>query len=648
MRRNRALALFEDDFEMRRQRVAPDVDATLRLQQISTMLISEGSNGAIYHHVLDAAIELMSADMGSMQVFDQERGELRLLAERGFHPESATYWQWVRLNSGSTCGMALSAGCRVIVPDIEAHEAMVGTADLNAYRRSEIRAVQSTPLVARSGRLLGMISTHWRKPHCPTERELRPLDVLARQAADLIERNEVEAALRESREQFRWLAAIVQSSDDAIISKDLNGIITSWNKGAERLFGYSAEDTIGKSITILIPPERHHEEHTILGRIRGGNRIEHYETVRRRKDGSLIDISLTISPVRNAEGNVVGASKIARDITGRKKELELLQRQADLLDQSHDAIFTWKIGGGIVYWSKGAERLYEYSAEEAIGRVSHELLRTRSPIALQEVESQIAREGSWYGELTHTTRNGRTVVVESRHVRVEYSGEIYALETNRDITERKAHEQYVHLLTREVNHRAKNMLSVVGAMARQTAAKNPEDFVECFSERIQALSASHDLLIRNEWKGVDIEDLVRAQLALFASLIDSRIAVRGPRLRLKAGSAQAIGLALHELATNAGKYGALSTNNGRVDIWWQAAADMFTMSWTENDGPPVVAPTRQGFGSTVISTMAKHSLSGEVAICYARSGLMWQLTCPAANALEPQEREPNQDKNRSS
>jgi len=642
------LALFEDDFEMRRQRVAPDVDATLRFQQISTMLISEGSNGAIYHHVLDAAIELMSADMGSMQVFDPERGELRLLAERGFHPESATYWQWVRLNSASTCGMALSAGCRVIVPDIEAHEAMVGTADLNAYRRSEIRAVQSTPLVARSGRLLGMISTHWRKPHRPTERELRPLDVLARQAADLIERNEVEAALRESREQFRWLAAIVQSSDDAIISKDLNGIITSWNKGAERLFGYSAEDTIGKSITILIPPERHHEEHTILGRIRRGNRIEHYETVRRRKDGSLIDISLTISPVRNAEGNVVGASKIARDITERKKELELLQRQADLLDQSHDAIFTWKIGGGIVYWSKGAERLYEYSAEDAIGRVSHELLRTRSPIALQEVESQIAREGSWYGELTHTTRHGRTVVVESRHVRVEYSGEIYALETNRDVTERKAHEQYVHLLTREVNHRAKNMLSVVDAMARQTAAKSPEDFVKRFSERIHALSASHDLLIRNEWKGVDIEDLVRAQLALFASLIDSRIAVRGPRLRLKAGSAQAIGLALHELATNAGKYGALSTNNGRVDIWWQAAADMFTMSWTENDGPPVVAPTRQGFGSTVISTMAKHSLSGEVAIYYARSGLMWQLTCPAANALEPQEREPNQDKNRSS
>jgi PAS domain S-box-containing protein len=205
-----------------------------------------------------------------------------------------------------------------------------------------------------------------------------------------------------------------------------------------------------------------------------------------------------------------------------------------------------------------------------------------------------------------------------------------------DVTERKAGDEQIRLLMREVNHRAKNMLSVVSAIAHQTATRNPQDFIERFSERIQALSASQDLLIRNEWKGVKIEDLVRAQLAPFASLIDSRIAVRGPGLHLKPASAQAIGLALHELATNAGKYGALSTNKGRVDIQWQAAANLFTMSWTENEGPPVVEPTQLGFGSTVIDMMAKQSLGGEVAISYAPSGLMWQLTCPAANALEPQ------------
>jgi len=187
---------------------------------------------------------------------------------------------------------------------------------------------------------------------------------------------------------------------------------------------------------------------------------------------------------------------------------------------------------------------------------------------------------------------------------------------------------------REVNHRAKNMLSVVAAIARQTAT-NPEDFVELFSERIQALSANQDLLIRNGWHGVEIEDLVRAQLSPFAGLMGSRIVVRGPKLRVNAASAQAIGLALHELATNAGKYGALSTDRGRVDIRWGRGGDTFTMSWNEREGPPVSAPKRRGFGTTVMEAMAERSVDGTVDLDYAPSGLAWRLTCPAANALEP-------------
>ncbi len=211
--------------------------------------------------------------------------------------------------------------------------------------------------------------------------------------------------------------------------------------------------------------------------------------------------------------------------------------------------------------------------------------------------------------------------------------------TFQDITERKEREEKEHLLMREINHRAKNMLSVVDAIAHQTATRNPQDFVERFSERIQALSANQDLLIRNEWNGVEIEDLVCAQLALFADLIGSRIAVQGPKLRLNAASAQAIGLALHELATNAGKYGALSTDTGRVDVRWGTDGDIFTMSWTERDGPPVFEPKRRGFGTIVMEAMTERSVDGKVDIDYAPSGLTWRLTCPAANALEPQERE---------
>ena len=261
----------------------------------------------------------MSADMASMQTFHPELGELRLLAWRGFHPESAAFWERVHLDSASTCGMALSEARRIIVPDTETCGFMADTGDLDAYRRSNIRAVQSTPLVSRSGRLLGMISTHWREPHQPTQRELRSLDVLARQMADLIESRETAATLRESEQRFRWLASITECSDDAIISKTLDGCIMSWNQGAERLFGYPAEEMVGMPITILIPPDRQNEERMILEKIAGGERVDHYETVRRRKDGGSVAISLTVSPVKNAEGRIIGASKIARDITERKQ-----------------------------------------------------------------------------------------------------------------------------------------------------------------------------------------------------------------------------------------------------------------------------------------------------------------------------------------
>jgi PAS domain S-box-containing protein len=210
-----------------------------------------------------------------------------------------------------------------------------------------------------------------------------------------------------------------------------------------------------------------------------------------------------------------------------------------------------------------------------------------------------------------------------------------------DVTESKEREEKEHLLMREVNHRAKNMLSVVDAIAHQTAARNPEDFIERFSERIQALSANQDLLVRNEWNGVEVEDLVRAQLAHFAGLIGSRIAVHGPKLCLKAASAQAIGLALHELATNAGKYGALSTERGRVDVRWATDGDAFAMSWTERDGPLVSAPGRRGFGTIVMDTMAERSVDGTVDLDYAPAGLTWRLTCPVASALEPWERDTN-------
>jgi len=304
--------------------LASELAATRQLQQISTQLIFASDPVALYEKILDAAVAIMRSDFASMQMFYPERGELRLLAYRGFNPAAAAFWEWVRPGSASTCGAALATGDRSIVPDVELSDFMAGSEDLETYRQTGIRAVQSTPLASRTGRLLGMISTHWRNPHQPPERDLRLLDVLARQAADLIERKQAE--LTDQR-----LVAIVDSSHDAIVSKDLNGRVTTWNRGAERLFGYAASEMIGRSITTLIPPDRLHEEVRILDRIRRNERVDPYETVRRRRDGSLIDVSVSVSPLRNAAGEVIGASKIARDITKRKEaESALAERNLQL------------------------------------------------------------------------------------------------------------------------------------------------------------------------------------------------------------------------------------------------------------------------------------------------------------------------------
>jgi PAS domain S-box-containing protein len=238
-------------------------------------------------------------------------------------------------------------------------------------------------------------------------------------------------------------------------------------------------------------------------------------------------------------------------------------------------------------------------------------------------------------------RDGKTIWVH-KYISLlrDAAGEpnsIIALVT--DMTGRKHHEDRINLLIQEVNHRSKNMLAVVQAVARQTLAAKPEEFVERFEQRIHALSASQNLLAKSEWKGVDLGELGRSQLQHFADLIDSRIKLNGPRLLISAKAAQAIGMALHELATNAGKYGALSNAYGRVAIGWDLkphdeSDDTFTMIWHEQDGPSIGPPAKAGFGSTVLCRATKESLDAEIELDYSPAGLVWRLQCPGRNVLE--------------
>ncbi|MBV9957054.1 MAG: PAS domain S-box protein, partial [Acidobacteria bacterium] len=240
-----------------------------------------------------------------------------------------------------------------------------------------------------------------------------------------------------------WLNAIIESADDAIISKTLDGIITSWNKGAERIFGYTADEIIGRSVTLLIPADHPDEEPNILARLRAGYRIEHYETVRVRKDGTFVNISLTVSPIRNPQGEIIGASKIARDITESRRAELRLREQSEVIRQAYDAIFLRDSANAITLWNQGAERIYGYTQEEALGRSPHELLRTESPVPLEEIYRRLRSEGYWDGELRHTRKDGVQIIVETRWatVRDELGHMTSILEITRDVTERKLTEE---------------------------------------------------------------------------------------------------------------------------------------------------------------------------------------------------------------
>lgn len=317
------------------KRLEAELEDLKLLQTVSTELISEQDIDALYQKLINAAVEIMRSDFASMQMFYPERGPrgaLRLLASRGFSLEAQRCWEWVSHETASSCGEVLRSGRRVVATDVTECEFLIRMGGLQAYLGAGIRSMQSTPLISRGGRLVGMISTHWREPHRPSERDLRLFDILARQAADLVERTRAEDRLRE-------MAAIVEHSSDAIISIDLDAVIRSWNRGAERLYGYSAAEIVGRPVSTLIPPNRESEEPKILERIRRNETVEHYETVRRRKDGTDVDISLTVSPVRDSSGRLLGASKVARDITERVRAREILERTvAERTSQLRDTV----------------------------------------------------------------------------------------------------------------------------------------------------------------------------------------------------------------------------------------------------------------------------------------------------------------------
>jgi PAS domain S-box-containing protein len=382
----------------------------------------------------------------------------------------------------------------------------------------------AVPVISRSGEVHGGLFFGHDKPGVFTQDSARIVEAIAAHAAVALDNSkllelakaEVEHRRKQNETAQRY-AAIVESSDDAILTKDLDTIITSWNKSAERIFGYTAEEAIGKSVTMLIPADRQDEEPSILSRIRAGERVDHYETVRQRKDGTLLDISLTVSPLKDSEGRIVGASKIARDITEQKR-------------------------------------------------------------------AQAQRE----------------------------------------------------LLMREMNHRIKNLFALAGSVVNLSArnAESAEALKKSVLSRLHALSQAHALTMKPDLElgarpeAVSLHSLIRAIVLPYEREPGAvRAIISGDDLDLSPASVTAFALLLHEFATNAAKYGALSSGEGSLEIHCQVGAGRLRVTWIEQGGPSVKRQvTSEGFG-TMLTRASAQSLGGEVAYEWAEAGVTIVLDC---------------------
>jgi PAS domain S-box-containing protein len=480
--------------------------------------------------------------------------------------------------------------------------------------------------------------------HCRFEPEWRDGKVVGLVSAEtnISRLKRTEAALRESETTFR--AMFDESSVGKIEIVPERGRFLRANAAFCDFVGYSEEELRNLTVwDITHPEERDRDREPVRSMISGESPGFDVEKRYIRKDGTSVWAHTTVNLIRDKSGYPVRNFAVVQDIDERKRAEFALRESNDRLQIALNVAqlgsYLYDPRRRVFSGDPRCQEIFDFSTNEAtieeIMKLVHpddvEIVQANLTAALDPVDPKRSAT-----EFRLWRKDGKVRWVETLGL-AYFEGDgrerraVTFVGTLQDITERKEREEKEHLLMREINHRAKNMLSVVGSIAHQTATRNPEDFVEGLSERIQALSTNQDLLIRNEWHGVGVEDLVHAQLAHFVDLIGSRIAMRGPPLLLKPASSQAIGLALHELAANAGKYGALSTDTGRVDVAWQTDDGTFDMSWTETDGPPASKPKRRGFGTLMMKAMLERSVCGTVDLDYPHSGAIWRLTCPVAN-----------------
>ena len=444
-------------------------------------------------------------------------------------------------------------------------------------------------------------------------------------------------------------ADILKLVGDGVISSDAEGRILVFNPAASQIFGYSEDEALGRPIEMLLPDrlrERHAEDlqgfaqrHGRATRLMGRRR----EVIGRRRNGEEFPLEATLS--REIVRDALILSVVVRDITQRRereaalaersRELEETERRLRLtLEAGQMGSWEWRIGSGVFRADAIARRLWDMPRN---GDLTLASLRRDDLSELWETIWRSARQpGEFETEAHVRPLDGlsRWVLTKGAVLLADDGGPRTVVGVTFDVTERRNAEEQRRLITSELDHRMKNMLALINAIISMSGAgSSVEDYKRSLRQRIGAIAQTHRLLVESGWTGTTVAELVQSELEVYGYPSQETIAASGPEVALEPGAAMALGLVIHELGTNAGKYGALSRPGGRVHLRWQvdlnATGPHLVLRWSESGGPAVAPPERRGFGSTLIERML--TLRGAaVALDYEPGGLVCRIDLPVS------------------
>lgn len=529
-------------------------------------------------------------------------------------------------------------------------------------------------------------------PH--TGSEINDLGAAFDEMADAVQMRDQDLenqmqALTQERDRAQDLAAIVEASRDAIWRWTVNGTITSWNAEAERLLGYRSEEIVGKPLLSLIPADRMERAHEVISKLRQGQAYGPLETVRMHKNGTPVHVELTVSPIRDGRGKITAAATVCRDITDRKQAQTIISadfRDMTRLNQLNNHLvrdggdFSENLNAvvdlaiAITDADKGTlrllapNRMLTLAACRGFDNPSYASLFATMPLtdsayaAVINTGERMIIEDIQGNELflgkpskekikevllasgVHAVAavplmasTGNMLGILAVHFAKAYrpnERELQLLDLlsrqAADYLERKRAEETEKTLLHELQHRNGNLLAIIQAIADKSLSGGDIAVArQAFQARLHALARSNRQLTASSWDTVDVEDIVRGELAIFPN----RTAIEGRAVKIKPQDVQKLTLVLHELMTNAVKYGALSDPNGRVRVSWTVACDgaepLIKLRWEEQGGPRVPAPTRRGFGSLLIQTSFPNAR-----VDYAEQGIICELELPAAQTNE--------------